>query len=178
MSKHVKQIKCFKRITHMSTICLFSLDMFPASLVALVNDAFLRAFVAPRTAAWQPKTPFDLPLRVESPHNTKRPSAPSGHRRPRRGHLELPCAIVGLLCSCGKHLRMLIERTEKEWTLCSLLCKSTRRRKRSPSNSPACTCLRRTRMANPPPRTLWRTRANSRPHFPWMQPGCKIRFKA
>ena len=55
----------------------------------------------------------------------------------------------------------------------SLLCKSTRRRKRSPSNSPACTRLRRTCMANPPSRTLWRTRANSRPDFPCS----KIRFK-
>lgn len=49
-----------QRITHMSTICLFSLDMYPASSLAQVNDAFPRAFMAPRTAAWQPKTPFDL----------------------------------------------------------------------------------------------------------------------
>ena len=87
-----------------------------------VNDAFLRAFVAPRTAAWQPKTPFDLPLRVESPHSAS--SIPKGLRRlPGIGARGADTwsfrVLVGLLCSYGKHLRMLIERTDKGWTLCT-----------------------------------------------------------
>lgn len=115
----------------MSTVCLFSLDMFPASSLVQVNDAFLRAFVGPRTAAWQPKTPFDLSHygrkssqrffqgRLPQKQHIKRPSTPSGHRCLRRGHLELPCARGFIVFICGKHLRMLIERTDKEWTLCT-----------------------------------------------------------
>ena len=72
-----------------------------------------------------------VPLRVESPH-----SAPFGGASPKssipKGLRRLPGidarsadtwsfrALVDLLCSCGQHLCMLIERTDKEWTLCTL----------------------------------------------------------
>ena len=104
-----------KRLHHMSTICLFSLDMSPGQrclspCLRGTKDSCLAAKNSFRSATTGRKSSRRSFLgRLPQKQHTKRPSTPSGHWRTRRGHLELPCA-------CGFIVFMWKTFTYVNWT--------------------------------------------------------------